>query len=69
MFAAAFVDAMRQQASLKVDSWAGGMVRGAFRTIWNNGLLFLIAGMIVYSVGGWTAVAKLVGWGIAKVIE
>ncbi|WP_041675697.1 hypothetical protein [Ramlibacter tataouinensis] len=61
-FAIVFLDVMKQQAGLKMDTWAGGVIRGVFRKMWENAGLFLVGGMIVYSVGGWAAVAKLAQW-------
>lgn len=61
-FAAVFLETMRTQAGQKVDLWAGGIVR----SLVYRAALFILAGSIVYSVGGWSALAGLAKWAAAS---
>jgi hypothetical protein len=57
-FVGILLDEMRSQATTKVDVWAGGVLRVLLSRV----ALFLLAGSIVYSVGGWGALAGLFKW-------
>lgn len=57
-FAKVFLETVRSQATTSVDLWAGGIVRSVLKRF----LVFLLAGSIVYSVGGWTALASFGKW-------
>lgn len=66
-FARVFMDQMQAQATTRIDNWSGGLVRLMFRKV----MFFAFMGSIVYSVGGWGALAALAKWlagnvGIAK---
>ena len=68
VFADVFIDAMKQQASVKVDTWAGKLVKGAAAKIWNNLWLIVFAIVFAYSVGGFGAVAALGKWAIQQAL-
>lgn len=57
-FAMVMVDAIKKQANQKVNEAAGGMVRAALKKIG----YFAMAGLIVYWIGGWGALAAIVNW-------
>lgn len=54
-FAVVFLDAVKQQTNSKVNEVAGGVVRAALKKLaW-----FVVAGSVVYWIGGWAALATL----------
>lgn len=48
-------EAMQQHAK----SEAGGWLIGSIRAVISKAVLFLLAGLLVYSVGGWSALVAL----------
>lgn len=68
-FAEAFVDVMKQQASVKVDSLAGNAVKGLARKVWENAWLVLFFVAVAYAVGGWGAVAGAAKWAITQAVQ
>lgn len=58
IFANVFMDQMRVQANTKVNAWAGDLMRQAFKKV----TFFIIVGSVVYSAGGWTALAVFGKW-------
>lgn len=69
MLANSFIDVMKQQASVKVDSWAGKVVKGFASKVWNNLWLIAFAVAFAYSVGGFGAVAGLGKWAIQQALQ
>lgn len=62
MFAEVFIETMKAQASVKVDSWAGAAVKGFFRKVMENFWLILFALAIAYSVGGLHGLVGAIKW-------
>lgn len=56
--ASAFIDATQRQATKRLDEAAGGLVRKGLKKL----AMFAIAGLIVYGIGGWGALAAVLNW-------
>lgn len=69
MFADVFIEAMKQQASLKVDTWAGSVVKTTFKKAWEHAWLIVFAIGFAYSVGGFGAVAGVIKWSIREMMK
>jgi hypothetical protein len=57
-FAEVMIVAFKAQLNASVNATAGGMVRGALNKI----VGFVIVGLMVYWIGGWSALAAIVNW-------
>lgn len=69
MFADVFIEAMKQHASIKVDTWAGGVVKTTFKKMWDHAWLIVFAIGFAYSVGGFEAVAGVVKWSVREMLK
>lgn len=67
-FAEAFVTVMKEQASVRVDTWAGGMVKGFVGKIWEHLWIVVFACAFAYYVGGFGAVAALIRWAVQQAV-
>lgn len=67
-FAEAFIFAMKQQASVRVDSWAGSMVKGFFAKVWQHLWIIVFAAAFAYSVGGFSGMVALGKWALNEAL-
>jgi hypothetical protein len=57
-FATVMIVAFKAQLNASVNATAGGMVRAAVSKVFG----YLIVGMMIYWIGGWSALAGIVNW-------
>lgn len=69
MFSQVFIASMKEQASMRVDTWAGAAVKGFVRKVWENLWIIVFAGAFAYYVGGFAAVASLGKWAIQEALK
>jgi len=68
-FAQTFIEVMKEQASVRVDTWAGSVVKGFAKKMWDNIWLVFFAVAFIYSVGGFSAVLAFGKWAIQEALR